>query len=185
MTEQLQEASVCLFQYEDELRVLCLVDGGDDPDFFLKTADGALMRFDSIAAMQGDVGLNQRYAIRYGDGLATFDLKAFFRLVNGLRQGKASYTKACDCMLNMFNIFEDLAYSLGLGYEGYFKDDSVMARILEKLFWGCGAGMLVSDRDVPYHPYWLRAEAKYVRQMAKQMWSGILKAAPEVFGKTD
>lgn len=182
--EEIKEYYPCIFKIKDSERVLCWGYGLDnDPNHFLKAADGRLVCYDALASMHADGAFNRSYTLHYGDA-ASYDFKVFFRLVNQLRHGRVSNTKSASVLLNTFNMFEDLAYTLDLHAEALLKGNPLVDKIFEKLFWGNNLPSVTPEGE-SYHPFWNKEEAKYMQHMAKQLWSGIVKAASEVFGKTD
>ena len=128
----------------------------DDVDGFMMDTDNTLKSFPT-----------KEQAVAFADKEGfMLDTEAFLVSTSILKDMNIREIN-CKLYLNYWNIFSDAAHSLNRRFLGDNREQAVIQRIYEKLFYGCN--LLVGEEERHYVPKWSKKERRW---FAKVMEDG-------------
>lgn len=156
-------------------------EGKGDQDRFLRTNSGTVAVARDSEDVEGLFG-GGKVRIHWNDH-GNLNVNQFFRLMNSLREGRATRTESCLYLLDGWNFLEDVLYTLGVPDKEMPSRSGVLAKSYQKLFRGANLPSMTRPGR-RFHPTWLADEITHLRQAMQSRWDYVRVTAPEVFGKS-
>ncbi len=121
----------------------------DDNDGFLLDKNGALKSFQTKEEAI-------TFAKKEGFLLDTDELLISSSILKKIKIKKID----CNLILNHWNIFSDIAYSINCQFIGDNRNKKIIQQIYKKLFYGCN--IFLKEGEKPYHPKWSKKEKRWI-----------------------